>query len=562
VLVGIVVAGGFAAKKLYDQAMGVRGHLEAAMTDVSTVKSAVLAMDTEAAQAAAADLVQKTTAAKSATGGRLWSMAESVPAVGDDIAAIRLVAEATDRLAADVIVPASKLSLAAFQPKDGRIDIDAITSLLATLDDVEAGVTAAVDDLASIDRADLIPEVASGVQRLDEALAEIKPMIGPVRDVVSVLPNALGAEGPRNYLLMFQGTSEARSLGGNAAVFTVLEANRGALNTTASITSQDFHNVLPESVVPLDPGAEQIFGDKIGRYTADFTMVPDFPDAVRILDGWWQREGFPPTSAVLSLDPVALSYILAATGPITLPTGDVLNADNAVAMLLNDVYFKYTDPIAQNAFFTATADAVFSKITSGGFSPAALMAAVTKSVEEHRLLYLSDDKAEMALVAKTPMTGVMPEDRADTSVMGVFINDNTGSKMSYYLDMAVNACVDGTTLRGKVTLDSSVTAEQAAMLPRYISGPYFTPGTISTFVAIYGPTGSKASDIRIDGNPARVLATGTHLGRPVFKVEVRNVLQSTHTLSYKFDSNRAQLGAAEVWHTPMTRATEVTTGCN
>ncbi|GAB2517466.1 hypothetical protein GCM10027064_13930 [Microbacterium petrolearium] len=560
VIVALLVAGGLAAKRLYDQAMGVRAQLESAMTDVAEAQRAVLAGESDAATAAASQLSTKTRAAVAGSSGTLWGLAEAVPFIGDDLAAVRLVAEATDHLAAEVVTPAASISLDTFRPQDGRIDVQAVADLVPLIDRIDAGVNDAVDTLEPIDRSALISQVAGGVKQLDDALSEIQPMIQPVRDVASVLPNALGANGPRNYLLMFQGNSEARSLGGNAAVFTVMRADNGVISTTANITSQDFHNVLAEPVVPLDPEAVNIYGDKIGRYTADFTMVPDFPTAVGILDGWWDREGFPDTSAVVSFDPVALSYILAATGPIELPTGDVLTPENTASLLLNEVYFRYTDPQEQDAFFTATADAVFAKVTSGDFAPPAFFAALGRAVEEGRLMYHSDDPTEMKLVAQTRMHGVMPEDTADRTILGVYPNDNTGSKMSYYLDMGVNSCVSGTSLRGDVTLTSSISPEEAATLPRYISGPYFTPGEISTYVTIYGPQGAELSSITVDGGPAAVLSSGQHLGRPAFKVEVLNRFADSHVVSFEFTGS-TELGPVEVWHTPMVRDTEVDSSC-
>jgi hypothetical protein len=560
VILALLVAGGLAAKRLYDQAMGVRAQLESAMTDVAEVQRAVLAGESDAATAAASQLSTKTRAAVAGTSGTLWGLAEAVPFIGDDLAAVRLVAEATDHLAAEVVTPAASISLDTFRPQDGRIDVQAVADLVPLIDRIDAGVNDAVDTLAPIDRSALISQVAGGVKKLDDALSEIQPMIQPVRDVASVLPNALGANGPRNYLLMFQGNSEARSLGGNAAVFLVLRAENGSLQIIDEVTSSDFAQVPPNPVIDLDPEAVAIYGDKIGRYTPDFTMVPDFPKSVDILRGWWSTIRDTPIDAVMSFDPVALGYLLEATGPIALATGETLSSDTAAPLLLNEVYFAYEDPRMQNAFFTAAAGAVFAKITAGEFAPVGLINALARATDEHRLLYVSNDVAESELVAGTRMSGVMPADAPDRTMLGVYVNDNTGSKMSYYLDMDVNVCASGRAARGEITLTSDVTPEQAADLPYYMTGPYFTPGEISTYLTIYGPQGSEFASASIDGAPAQVLSAGQHLGRPVVKVEVLNRFVDSHVVSFEFTAS-TDLGPAEVWHTPMVRQTDVTESC-
>lgn len=555
VVLGLLVAGGLVAKRLYDQAVVVRSQLEASMVEVKEVQRAVLAGDLTAAAAASERLTTHSSAAVRGAQGRIWSIAESLPSIGDNLVAVRLIAEVTDQLASDVVAPASAVNLDAFRPKNGGIDLGTVSGLTPLIDQVDAGMDDAIAQLASVERDALIEPVANGINQLEDALDEVKPMLAPVREIVSVLPNALGANGPRDYLLMFQGTSEARSLGGNAAVFIIMRADAGRLSIVEEVNSQQFRNAPPEPVADLDPEAVALYGDKIGRYTADFTMVPDYPIALGILRAWWEREGFSSFDAVISLDPIALSYLLAATGPVQLPTGDTLTADNAASLLLNEVYFRYTDPLAQNAFFAAAADSTFAALTSGAFQPAPLMSALTRAAGEGRLLYWSDDANESALIAGSRMQGIMPQSNEEHTVIGVYANDNTGSKMSYYLDMSVGACRAEGAVRGTVTLNSTVTAEEASRLPRYVAGKYFEPGDISTYLVLYGPVGTTLSQITLDGAPANILASGQHLGRPSVKVDVVNHLASSHEVSFTFEGLSPDSGPLSAWHTPMVRET-------
>ncbi|CAI7670995.1 unnamed protein product [Penicillium discolor] len=287
--------------------------------------------------------------------------------------------------------------------------------------------------MSTIDRSQLTDQVATGVTMVDEALSKATPLLAPLRDLARLLPDALGAEGPRDYLLMFQGNSEARSLGGNAAVFLILRADAGRLEITGFADSSDFAQPTPEPIGPTD------------------------------FDG------------MVSVDPVALSYLLRATGPLMLPTGDALTADNAVPLLLNEVYFRYEDPTMQNAFFAGAASSVFSALTSGAFAPDVLMAALSQAVDERRLLYLSDDEDEAALVSTSPLAGTLPADTANATEIGVFVNDNTGSKKSYYLDMSTTLCRGEGTIEGTTTLTSTLDATTASQLPYYITGPYYAP---------------------------------------------------------------------------------------
>jgi hypothetical protein len=68
---------------------------------------------------------------------------------------------------------------------------------------------------------------------------------------------------------------------------------------------------------------------------------------------------------VISFDPVALSYLLRATGTVQLQTGEQLTAANAVQHLLSGVHAKHTDPRQEDAVLASAADSIFTAVTSG-----------------------------------------------------------------------------------------------------------------------------------------------------------------------------------------------------
>ncbi|WP_426184753.1 DUF4012 domain-containing protein [Microbacterium sp. TWP3-1-2b2] len=557
VLAVLVVGVGILGWRVVDDALQVRSHLTTAMGEVRDVQAAVVAGDLDAAQASAAIITAETQAASELVHGTAWSIASAIPAPYiENLRSVRTAVDVTDDLARKVLVPLSSFDMSALVPKDGGIDVAAIGGLSATIDVISTAVDSAMVRLGDAERTNLVPQVSDALKQLDDVVVTAEGLIGPARDILGVLPGALGAEGPRTYLLMFQGNSEARSLGGNAAVFVVLHTEDGKMSITDVVNSSDFHH-RTTPITELDPEAVHIYGEKIGMYTPDFTMVPEFPEAVRIFSAWWADAGREPFDAAISLDPVALAYILKATGPLPLATGDTISADNAAPLLLNEVYFRYEDPDMQNAFFGGTAEAVFSAIVGGKAAPAPLIQGLTRAVDEGRLLYQSNDPDETALIESSRMSGAMPTDNADRTVIGVYANDNTGSKKSYYLDLAVNAkltcTADGATVTGTAKLSSMLTANEAARLPYYIKGPYFEPEDISTYMVLYGPAGGSLASVTIDGAPATVLAQGLHGGRPAVKVEVRNHLADQHVIEYAFEVANNELGPLEVWRTPMSR---------
>lgn len=483
--------------------LGVRGamaydHLRTAQQ--SAVEIAGQLDDIGAAAGAIDDLGAHTSAARNLTSDPIWAGAEALPWIGPQLAAVANVADAIDRVVTDAAAPiaavAGDFGTDAFRPVDGRIDTAVFAELEAPSWDAAEVAASARDDIAAVDRRPLLPIVEDAVDEVDALLQQATTATDALARASSLLPSMLGADGPRDHLLVTQNNAEWRTLGGIVGAASVIRTNEGRIALTGQLSSSD---VASYDQPVLDLGEyETIYQLKPGRYLQNVTQVPDFSLTGRLAQEFAAREG-QRVGSVISLDPVALSYLLDATGPVQLPTGDELTSDNAVQLLLNDVYLRYEDPRVQDAFFASAAAAVFQALTGGDVDPAKLVAALGRAGTEHRLLLWSADEAEQELLAETTLSGPVPATDDDTARLGVYFNDGTGSKMDYYVTPDVtltwDGCGPGSTPR-TLTLDVSLTntapTDAATSLPRYITGggAFGVPaGTARTVGEVYLPAG-------------------------------------------------------------------------
>ena len=239
-----------------------------------------------------------------------------------------------------------------------------------------------------------------------------------MQTAVKVLPQLLGENGPKHYLMLFENNAETRGWGGNPAALLLVTVNNGAISIDDQASSSDFQNGLKNPVMPLDPSMQALYGSKIGEFVQDTTTPADFPYTAQLASAFWKQRSSTPIDGVMSFDPVALSYLIKATGPIRLGTGDVVTSDNAVPLFLNQVYYRYSDPKAQDAFFAAAASSIFTTVQGGNFSAKSLLDSLSQAVNEHRLLFWSADPAVEKLIADSPLAGTMPTSNAtDTGVM-------------------------------------------------------------------------------------------------------------------------------------------------
>jgi hypothetical protein len=535
-------------------------------------------------------LDEKTSTAAASVGDPVWLAAEFTPALGNDLRAFRQVAQLVDRFVDDGIGPlagaADGLSFDQLKPVDGRIDIAPLAKLAPAVAKLDAAATEAAASAADIDTSDTVPQIAGAVERVSGLLAQVQPVIGDVAELMPHLHTMLGGDGKRTYLLMFQNNAEERASGGNPAALALLEVDDGAIELVQQASSADFTRPYPEPVLELGGDWDKLFGAHASTWITNITDTPDFPTTARLAQRMWEIEFGRTVDGVVSLDPVALGYLLKATGPIDLETGERLTDENAASFLLNDVYKKYPDGPVQDVVFASAAATIFETLTSGAGDPKEYLQQLGPIIDEQRLLVWSADEDEQRALLATPVGNMLPADNADTTTLGVYNIDDATSKMSYYMDATIDVEAERCNAADpRFTVSTTVTntldAETAQTLPQYILANKrgFGVGEDRQWVLFYGPVGASLVGAEIDGEQVvfgdnlapslntvreatgaddrRPAVSGTMDGRPVAIVSVRIQLESSRTITAVFTGGEDATTPLTVSHTPKVRDTPV-----
>jgi hypothetical protein len=566
-IVGVLVLLVAAVAWLGVRAVLAKQALERAQALVGQLKEQAVS-DPASALSLVSDIRRETADAKSLTSDPVWMTAELTPTLGSNLTAVRELASAVDYVSVGALEPlaqvASTLDVSSLKPVDGRINLEPIIAATASVATADTAIRAAQTQVADIDTSSTIGAVTDARAQLGGLLAEAAELTGTARTVTQLLPPMLGADGPRNYILMFQNNAEARPLGGNPAALVLINIDNGAINITQQASSTDFGraNGSPNDVAP---GLEGLYYS-FTNYVQDVTVRPDFPTAATLARAFWEREFGLAADGVVSFDPVALASLLGATGPVTLSTGDQLTADNAVQLLLSDVYAKYEDPRMQDAFFAEAAQSIFGALTGGGFDPKALLPALTKSAEDGRLMLWSAYPEEQDVILTTPLSGVLPTTNEDSTTMGVYFMDQSSSKIDYWVSTNVDAAVDRCTapsapvFTATTRVTSLLTPEQARQLPDYVISSWWGPKKFATAIYVLGPPGTTYLDTTWGdtGLDEEVVAVGQDLGRPVVRLMTYLAPGQTSSVSVRFQGAEGEYGPLAVRTTPMVHPTEVT----
>lgn len=250
-------------------------------------------------------------------------------------------------------------------------------------------------------------EIASEVDRVvaDLSVPVVKQILGAaginlsairpeIRAVITAGPTLAGANKPQKYLISFQNSAEARGTGGILGAFAIVEMNKGDFKilrtgSNAALYSMNI-STLP---IPMPDEFLKLYGNNPG-ILQNSNLSPHFPYGAEIWMGLWKKKFGEDLSGVIAVDPSALSYILKSTGPITLPKGEKITAENVVSETLEKAYKRFEkDNKARKDYLVQILDAAAAKVISLEFDKRKMLAGITRGILENRILIYSKDEA-------------------------------------------------------------------------------------------------------------------------------------------------------------------------
>ena len=449
--------------------------------------------------------------------GPAWAAFARVPYAGAPLASVRDMTAALDRLASATPAIPDKIdtrSLAVLAPS--------VHALLLSTNRTLAAVASAPDhtwlpavNSARTDLYDKLVTLRSGLQAGDLAL----PL--------------LGVDGPKRYFIGIENDAEARGLGGLPGSFAIAVVDHG----TVRFTHFEPDSALVGVRSGVDLGAEYRarYGNSNGLDNyLNSTISPNFPYVARIWAGMWQTKTGEHIDGAIAIDPVALSYFLAATGPAVMPDGTTVSAGSVVRLTLSTVYQRFgADQEARKKYLLAIAAAVQERVVSG--PPLALAKAAARAAADRRLLVWSADRSIEARLSGTAVGGQLPAG----ALMGVTVTNAGGNKLDYYLDRTVSYVRTGCGAVNTVLVTMTLHNGAVAGLPAYVTARSdghsgdARPGDNRLLVSAYTSTGSSLATVTVDGAPVRYWAA-PELGHPVYTVDLELPRGATRVVRYRY----------------------------
>ena len=354
------------------------------------------------------------------------------------------------------------------------------------------------------------------------------PIKDEIRSIISTAPILVGSQSPKKYLIAFQNSAEARGTGGILGAYAIVESNKGSLKVIETGSNEPLYGSSLEKI-PIDVPDEyrRLYGEN-PAILQNSNLSPHFPYGAEIWLALWKKEFGQTLDGVIAVDPTALSYILRATGPITLNSGEKITSENLVSDTLKDAYKRFErDNKARKQYLVDIMNATVKHLNSGDYSKLKMARAIRDGIVTNRILFYSIDQSAQKKLSQTHLGGFMSLE--SNNEFRTVIQNIDASKLDYYLDRSVEieskSCEKDrqTQVRIRVTntLKTGVGLSPYVLTRADKGKPAsLVAGSHRFKVFIYGPTNAKLVSVSRENRTADLGGASVERKRPIYVADV------------------------------------------
>lgn len=429
---------------------------------------------------------------------------------------------------------------------------DRIVKAVETLDKVTPQLDAVADKLkivnlefAQIDP-DRYPFSIEG-RKLDETIKLAQKLgqdalfaVTKAKPAIEKLPNVMGVEEERKYMVMFQNDAELRATGGFMTAFAILRVEKGKIYQEKSediyALDNKFNSRLPA------PDIIRKYLPLVYRFNLrDMNLSPDFKVSMDTFSGYYNDlPGEPEIDGIIAVDTQVLRDIVEVLGPIEVPGYGTYSAQNDARcdcpQIVYELELLADRPLAthredRKGVLAPMLQAILVKSYGAPKQiwPALFQTAFRNIGEKHVLFYMYDEEEQQAAELLNIAGRIQGFDGDyfhlnDTNLAGAKSNMFTDHQVEQQIEIAS----DG-------TITKTVTIKYQNPYPPsncdLEAGELCLNGVLRDFVRVYVPKGSKL--IEAMGSEVEV-ETKEDLGKTFFEGFFTLRPQSQAKLIFKY----------------------------
>jgi len=449
---------------------------------------------------------------------RIGPALRSVPVIGPDLVyANNLLDMATEMvIAADEtysgLAPLMGAALGeANHPTPDQV-LDFLTAAKPHFEQAQAAITNAQSARTAIPLDELSPIGQRLVNKTDRLLFLMRQGIA----AINIAPALLGADGQKTYLMLIQNQDELRPTGGFLSAAGLLTIQRGDIT---SMDIKDSYAVGNYAIADV-PAPLANYMENASLVFRDSNWSPDFPTsaalAVQLYKGDHPEAKI---DGVIALDQTAISTLLKATGPLTIPNApEPITSDNLSSYMRAS---WSTEPqegvnydwwLHRKDFIQDMAGALLKQLAHSPW--AAIGQAGTQALRERHITVWLTDESAAKLLAEQGWDGAIKHEAGDYLMV---VEANIGfNKVNAIIQKQVDYAVDLSSLEAPTATATITDYDPAKGQPPCHHDPNYGSGQYAelinrcywNYVRVYTGAEAKLLDATLHDIPGDWIMTG------------------------------------------------------
>ncbi|MCA9308586.1 DUF4012 domain-containing protein, partial [candidate division WWE3 bacterium] len=351
----------------------------------------------------------------------------------------------------------------------------------------------AIADYKGLNKAYIPDMYKDKVLEFENKLGRAEKALGLAEELTKELPDLLGVEGKRKYLVLFQNNNEIRPTGGFVGSYATLELEAGKI---IKLEIDDVYN--PDGQIDIrkiavnPPAPIKDLLDEQVLHIRNANWNPSFPKSAQTIEDLFFRIDAREFDGVIAIDLYMLQNLLRVTGPVFITAyNEEITADNVYERTQFHSEFNYEEGSNQKrAFLTLLGSKLLE--TLFGLDKANvpnLLSTVESALNEKHLMIHLNNNSFNATLAKNNWNGALVTKPGDYLYV---VNSNLGgTKANYWVQENMDYKVSSKTRDGLLRAELVLTYTHTGTENKWPNGPY------TNYVRVLTKQGAKLTGAQI-----------------------------------------------------------------
>jgi hypothetical protein len=323
---------------------------------------------------------------------------------------------------------------------------------------------------------------ANALQEAQTKTARLQEMMGILSVLAKELPNALGFNNPRHYLLLNQNNNELRATGGFLGSFAWVEIYKGKIQDIKVDITQRVDGQLGNSGESIMPAPLRAVTTQFG--TRDSNWYLDFPSSAMNFQSLYEKAGGGTADGIIAINPTIIQDILSIFGSVYIAEKDIeITAENFVFKTQQQIELIDNDKENPKEILAALAPLLMERLMTADQAQLQMVYAsvLDRIASKDVLMYLGNQKLQN-VAYQLNAAGAVP-----TNIQGDFLSvvqsNLGGTKSSQHLIEDINHVAN-------INLDGEI-RNQLTLKYTHFGTNEFPDGINKNYLRIYTPHGSQ-----------------------------------------------------------------------